>query len=339
MKESSTRRSLRKRNQKVGNQVLLGTRRESLISLRHARKFISGADYFGLRAMRRAFMFISRVDYYSTCVLVECLSVIDACLGYLLYVCECYGIGTLLSLERLKRNPTSGERFTSFRLAVDLYGTYSLAGIIPIFYFFRARARATHSFRDRLKVLCDNQVRSPSHVPFPNIGDADPPTRRTVHQRASDEVTGAMSSITRPTVPNNNNWQIPSHVMNTIIHSTHRAASLPDDSITTWEDLQSQAPKEVLSTLQGGLPKKLDPFIPHGPRRALPHGLGESFALAEQQRPSTRTSIPSARTPASSVRGVHQVTPDTSMAAPLATMTKEIKELKLSAQKCEVCRP
>ncbi|KAI3776303.1 hypothetical protein L1987_46079 [Smallanthus sonchifolius] len=51
----------------------------------------------------------------------------------------------------------------------------------------------------------------PSLVPFPDMGDANPPARRIVHQRASDGITGARSSITRPTVPNNNNWQIPSH--------------------------------------------------------------------------------------------------------------------------------
>ncbi|KAI3813800.1 hypothetical protein L1987_18535 [Smallanthus sonchifolius] len=63
----------------------------------------------------------------------------------------------------------------------------------------------------------------------------------------------------------------------------------------------------------------------------------ESFALAEQQQPrSVRTSIPTARTSTSSTRGVHQLTPDASVAAALAAMSKEIKELKLSAQKCEV---
>ncbi|KAI3825462.1 hypothetical protein L1987_06951 [Smallanthus sonchifolius] len=63
-----------------------------------------------------------------------------------------------------------------------------------------------------------------------------------------------------------------------------------------------------------------------------------SFALSEQQQPSTRTSIPSARASTSSPRGVHQFTPDTSMAAALAAMANEIKELKLSAQWCEVCK-
>lgn len=120
------------------------------------------------------------------------------------------------------------------------------------------------------------------------MADVDPPVRRTVHQRASDGVTGARSSITRPTVPNNNNWQIPSNVMTTIANSTQfhgleeedapghlscfvcicdtfringvtedaiylllfpfslsgRAATwldtLPQDSITTWEDLQAK---------------------------------------------------------------------------------------------------
>ncbi|KAI3824786.1 hypothetical protein L1987_06257 [Smallanthus sonchifolius] len=64
----------------------------------------------------------------------------------------------------------------------------------------------------------------------------------------------------------------------------------------------------------------------------------ESFALAEHQQPSTRTSIPSARAPASSPRGVDQVTLDTSVAAALAAMENEIKEMKLSSQSSEVCR-
>ncbi|KAI3824765.1 hypothetical protein L1987_06236 [Smallanthus sonchifolius] len=61
----------------------------------------------------------------------------------------------------------------------------------------------------------------------------------------------------------------------------------------------------------------------------------ESFALAEHQQPSTRTSIPSARAPASSPRVVHQVTTNTSVAVTLAAMANEIKELKLSALRCE----
>ncbi|KAI3744772.1 hypothetical protein L1987_57863 [Smallanthus sonchifolius] len=43
----------------------------------------------------------------------------------------------------------------------------------------------------------------------------------------------------------------------------------------------------------------------------------ESFALAEHQQPSTRSSNPSARAPAYSPRGMHQVNPDTSVAASL----------------------
>ncbi|KAI3754971.1 hypothetical protein L1987_54763 [Smallanthus sonchifolius] len=39
----------------------------------------------------------------------------------------------------------------------------------------------------------------------------------------------------------------------------------------------------------------------------------------------------------SSFRGVHQVTPDSSVVAALTSMANEIKELKLSAQWCEVC--
>ncbi|KAI3810153.1 hypothetical protein L1987_19763 [Smallanthus sonchifolius] len=65
----------------------------------------------------------------------------------------------------------------------------------------------------------------------------------------------------------------------------------------------------------------------------------ESFSQAEQQHPhSVRNSIPTARAPASSPRGVHQVTPDSSVATALASIANEIKELKLSAQRCQVCR-
>ncbi|KAI3773727.1 hypothetical protein L1987_48257 [Smallanthus sonchifolius] len=64
----------------------------------------------------------------------------------------------------------------------------------------------------------------------------------------------------------------------------------------------------------------------------------ESFTQSEQHYPSSRTSIPSAREAASSPRGVHQVTPDSSMAAALASLANAIKELKLCAQRCQVCR-
>ncbi|KAI3683027.1 hypothetical protein L1987_83499 [Smallanthus sonchifolius] len=78
----------------------------------------------------------------------------------------------------------------------------------------------TRDFRERLKQLCENQVRPISPIPFPNMGDVDPLARRTIQQRASDGVTGARSPITRPAIPNANSWQIPSHVMSTITHAT-----------------------------------------------------------------------------------------------------------------------
>ncbi|KAI3825592.1 hypothetical protein L1987_07084 [Smallanthus sonchifolius] len=78
----------------------------------------------------------------------------------------------------------------------------------------------TRDFRERLKQLCENQVRPVSPIPFAHMGDANPPARRTVHRRAKDGVTGARSSITRPTIPNTNSWQIPSHVTSTITHAT-----------------------------------------------------------------------------------------------------------------------
>ncbi|KAI3821277.1 hypothetical protein L1987_08841 [Smallanthus sonchifolius] len=268
---------------------------------------------------------------------------------------------------------------------------------------------STRNFRERLKVLCKNQVRDTSPVPFPTMGDANPPARRTVHQRASDGVTGLRSSITRPAIPNTNNWKIPSHVMNNIIHSTQfhglgdedapghlshfvricdtfniigvsedvtylrlfpfslsgRAATwldtLPDDSITTWEDLEAKFLKKYYPPSKATRLREqihsfhMDPdepyhmtrerfntFLSRCPQHDISdwvivekfyNGLTfekqemfntaagghimdkkepadceemfESFALAEQQQPSTRTSIRSARTPVPFTRGVN----------------------------------
>ncbi|KAI3786580.1 hypothetical protein L1987_40359 [Smallanthus sonchifolius] len=250
----------------------------------------------------------------------------------------------------------------------------------------------THDFWERLKAICSNQ-------------------------RANDGVLGARSLIARPSIPNTNTSQIPSHVMSTITHATQfhglededapghlsrfmricdtfnitgvskdaiylslfpfslsgRASTWletpPDNSITTWEDLQAKFFKKYYPSsrpLAFGIRSTPFGWIP----TALSHGLGEfyngltfkkqqmfnttagghimdklepaecedmfeSFARVEQHRPSTRTSIPSARIPASSPRGVHQVNPDTSVAAALAAMSNEIKELKLSSQRCE----
>ncbi|KAI3795210.1 hypothetical protein L1987_37859 [Smallanthus sonchifolius] len=162
----------------------------------------------------------------------------------------------------------------------------------PSFASFQEPERELHErtrdFRERLEELVKSKVRSTSPVPISIMGDADPPARRTVHQRASEGVTGARSSITRPTIPNTNSWQIPSHVMSTITHATQfhglededapghlsrfaricdtfnitgvskdaiylrlfpfslsgRASTwldtLPDNSITTWEDLEAK---------------------------------------------------------------------------------------------------
>ncbi|KAK1419647.1 hypothetical protein QVD17_28881 [Tagetes erecta] len=63
----------------------------------------------------------------------------------------------------------------------------------------------------------------------------------------------------------------------------------------------------------------------------------ESFALAEQQSPHSRNSNPEARAPTSS-RGVHQVSTDTSTAAALEAIRKDIKNLQMSVNKCEMCR-
>ncbi|KAI3797875.1 hypothetical protein L1987_33139 [Smallanthus sonchifolius] len=90
--------------------------------------------------------------------------------------------------------------------------------------------------------------------------------------------------------------------------------------------------QQIFNTATGGhIMDKLEP--------AECEEMFESFALAEQQQPRyTRTSIPSARASTSSPRGVHQVNPDSSVVVALAAMANEIKELKLSALRCEVCR-
>ncbi|KAI3819806.1 hypothetical protein L1987_13658 [Smallanthus sonchifolius] len=228
------------------------------------------------------------------------------------------------------------------------------------------------------------------------MGDTEPPARRTVHQRASDGVTEARSSITRPAIPNTNTWQILSHVMSTITHDTQfhglededapghlsasRAYVIPSISrmcLRTQSICISSHSRSLGVHLLGLTPSQTT-ISPHGrifkpsssrntvhlpvplasgtrstpsrwtptslitwPRRAAGghimdklepaecEEMIESFAIAEQQRPSTRTSIPSARSSTSSPRGVHQVTPATSVAVALAAMANEIKELKL----------
>ena len=268
-----------------------------------------------------------------------------------------------------------------------------------------------------------------------------PPVRRTVHQRASSGVTGARSSISRPTVQANQTWQIPSHVMSTITNSTQfhgldeedapghlsrfvricdtfrvngvseeaiylrlfpftlsgRAITwldtLPQDSISTWADLQAKFLKKYYPPSKAARLReqihsfRMDPdeayclawerfytLLSKCPQHGLTewavvekfyNGLTfqmqqqfntaagghimekldpdeceemfESFALAQQQQPSTRTSRNTTTTSPSS-RGLHQVTSDTIAAAELEALKKEVRELKKSAMKCEVCR-
>ncbi|KAI3819558.1 hypothetical protein L1987_13399 [Smallanthus sonchifolius] len=167
--------------------------------------------------------------------------------------------------------------------------------------------------------------------------------------------------------------------------------TLPDNSITTWENLQAKFFKKYYPPSRAARLRdqihsfRMDPDEPYHMAwerfntllsRCPQHGLSdwaivekfynghtfekqqmfntavgghitdklepakceemfESFALAEHQQPYTRTSIPIARAPVSSPRGVHQATPDTSVAVALEAMANEIKELKLSAQRCE----
>ncbi|KAK1431640.1 hypothetical protein QVD17_08144 [Tagetes erecta] len=66
--------------------------------------------------------------------------------------------------------------------------------------------------------------------------------------------------------------------------------------------------------------------------------LFESFAQAEfEQRSVNRNSTPVTSAP-SSTRGVHHVTMDTSVAAALENLTREVKDLKAKVDKCEYCR-
>ncbi|KAD4585009.1 hypothetical protein E3N88_22610 [Mikania micrantha] len=64
----------------------------------------------------------------------------------------------------------------------------------------------------------------------------------------------------------------------------------------------------------------------------------ESFAQAEyEQRSSNRNSTPIASS-SSSTRGVHHVNVDTSVAAALESLARDVKELKMRVDRCEICR-
>ncbi|KAD5803433.1 hypothetical protein E3N88_14793 [Mikania micrantha] len=66
--------------------------------------------------------------------------------------------------------------------------------------------------------------------------------------------------------------------------------------------------------------------------------LFESFAQAEyEQRSSNRNSTPIASS-SSSTRGVHHVNVDTSVAAALEFLAKDVKDLKMRVDRCEICR-
>ncbi|KAD4385354.1 hypothetical protein E3N88_25522 [Mikania micrantha] len=64
----------------------------------------------------------------------------------------------------------------------------------------------------------------------------------------------------------------------------------------------------------------------------------ESFAQAEyEQRSANRNSNPISSS-SSSTRGVHHVNVDTSVAAALEALSKDVKELKMKVDRCEICR-
>ncbi|KAI3744605.1 hypothetical protein L1987_57691 [Smallanthus sonchifolius] len=202
-------------------------------------------------------------------------------------------------------------------------------------------------FRERFSHFYEIQVRIP--IPIANMGDADLadlPARRTVHQRACDEFIGARYSITRPNVPNTNNWQILSHVMSTITNSTQLYGLEDEDApghLSRFARICDTF--RITGAMEDAIYMRLFPFTLSGRGHIMEkkepeecEEMFECFSLADQQQPSTRNYIPSARTHTSSIRVVHQVTPDTSMATALAAMAREIKELKKSAQRCKVCR-
>ncbi|KAK1421773.1 hypothetical protein QVD17_24388 [Tagetes erecta] len=262
---------------------------------------------------------------------------------------------------------------------------------------------------------------------------------RTVHERASDGVTGARSSITRPEVANTNNWQIPSYVMTTITSATQfhdleeedapghlsrfvrvcdtfnitnvngdavylrlfpfslsgRAASwldtLPQDSITTWADLQAKFLKKYYPPSRAARLREQIHSFRMGPdepyhmawerfntlrSRCPQHGLTEwalvekfynglthetqvmfntaagghimekksvpqceemfeSFVLSEQESPHPKSSTSATRASSSTTRGVHQVSPGSDLAVMMEAVRNEIKDLKMSVNKCE----
>ncbi|KAK1419540.1 hypothetical protein QVD17_28715 [Tagetes erecta] len=234
---------------------------------------------------------------------------------------------------------------------------------------------------------------------------------RTVHERASDGVTGARSSITRPEVANTNNWQIPSYVMTTITSATqfhgleeedapgHLSRfvwldTLPQDSITTWADLQAKFLKKYYPPSRAARLREQIHSFRMGPdepyhmawerfntlrSRCPQHGLTEwalvekfynglthetqvmfntaagghimekksvpqceemfeSFALSEQESPHPKSSTSATRASSSTTRGVYQVSPGSDLAVMMEAVRNEIKDLKMSVNKCEVCR-
>ncbi|KAK1433064.1 hypothetical protein QVD17_09971 [Tagetes erecta] len=67
--------------------------------------------------------------------------------------------------------------------------------------------------------------------------------------------------------------------------------------------------------------------------------LFESFAQAEHEQRSThRNSTPVTGTPSTSTRGLHHVSMETSVAAALENLTREMRDLKAKVDKCERCR-
>lgn len=63
----------------------------------------------------------------------------------------------------------------------------------------------------------------------------------------------------------------------------------------------------------------------------------ESFALSEQDSLQIGTSTTTTRAHTSSTRGVYQVSPTSDLAIMMEVMRKDIKDIKMSVKKCEVC--
>ncbi|KAD4385549.1 hypothetical protein E3N88_25717 [Mikania micrantha] len=107
---------------------------------------------------------------------------------------------------------------------------------------------------------------------------------------------------------------------------------LPKDSITTWADLQTKFLKKYYPPSKSARLRSY-PFC---------EAMFEDFALVEYEDLSfVRRAAPAVKptvAPPIPTRGMHHVTPNTSTAAALEALAKDIKELNMAAARYEICR-